>query len=162
MAVRVLAILAMIVSWYGALPDYVCLHGRKIFLSARRAANVDGSEDAADADGDNDSRSGVGTVFGMLKFSIQERYDHFMVLSANEKKQYEFWRRQCPGQHTIEGRLLRCKVEQVSVLPAPVPVQQFTDARPHGLIVEMEEGQPERLFAENQRLSVLCERTHCA
>ena len=128
------------ISWLGALPDSVLLKGHKI--------NLKGSEGNANKDI-------AGAILGMLKFSIEARYDHLMVLSDIEREQYNFWRRQCPEQN-VDGHLLICQVHSFVSLPAAVPVQQFTDVRPHGLITELEEGQPHRLLCENQNLRAIC------
>ena len=135
--------------WLSSLPQHVRLKGRAIHLGP-----LDTSEGALGAEAHS-----VGMILAMLKFSIQARYDHLMVLSEHEQAQYDFWRNQCPQRKNIEGRLLRCTVEQVAALPSAVPMQQFTDTRPHGLITEMEEGQPERLLAQyGHVLQNICQR----
>ena len=130
--------------WLGSFPEAVRIKGHLIHLRARDARTDDNAE---------------GFVLAMLKFSVESRYDHLMQLSAQEMDQYSFWRRQCPTKDSVEGHLLVCKAAQVVPLTCPVPVQQFTDARPHGLIIQMEEGQPERLFSEHRRvLQDLCQQ----
>ena len=134
------------ISWLGGLPDSVHLKGRRIDLSSHAAV-------AAAAADDTESISGA--IVGMLKFSFQARYDHLLSLNENERDQYNFWRRQCPAED-VEGHLLLCEVEHFIPLPQAVPVQQFTDTRPHGLITEMEQGQPDRLLLQNQNMQQIC------
>ena len=134
------------ISWLGGLPDSVHLKGRRIDLSSHAAV-------AAAAADDTESISGA--IVGMLKFSFQARYDHLLSLNENERDQYNFWRRQCPAED-VKGHLLLCEVEHFIPLPQAVPVQQFTDTRPHGLITEMEQGQPDRLLLQNQNMQQIC------
>ena len=134
------------ISWLGGVPDSVHLKGRRIDLSSHAAAA------AAVA---NDTESISGAIVGMLKFSFHARYDHLLSLNENERDQYNFWRRQCPAED-VERHLLLCKVEHFVSLPQAVPVQQFTDTRPHGLITEMEQGQPDRLLLQNQNMQEIC------
>ena len=129
----------MMLSWFGALPNVVHVKGHRVTVSS----------DAAD-------NAVAGSVVGMLKFSFEARHDHLLLLSDNEPEQYNFWRRQCPVED-VEGHLLLCRVEGFLSLPEPVPVQQFSDVRPHGLMTELEEGQADRLLRQNPALQAMCQ-----
>ena len=126
-------------AWFGALPASVKVQGRRVHLAAPAVL-------------DRESEQSNGVILGLLKFSLASCYDHLLELSAGEREQYNFWNRQCPRLDSIEGHLIVCEVQHFSKLPQAVPVQQCTDTRPHGLITEMEQGQPERLLSEHGQL----------
>ena len=129
------------VTWLGRLPTTVRSKGRKI--------KTDGRE--------NRAVQGCGVILALAVIQPIARYNHFLLLSQAEREQYSWWQRVCPCTEDVDGRLILFEVLRLVRLSEEVPVQQFTDARPHGLVVQMEQGQPQRLLQQHTAtMSHLC------
>ena len=75
-------------------------------------------------------------------------YHHLLRLDENERLQYNMWRSCIP--ENLEGKLFRFQILRVHGLVEPRVLQQSGDTRFHGLTVELEHGQPARLWADLQ------------
>ena len=134
----VVLFMASVVVWLGTLPTHLKDQGRRVTVPSN---DLPGNAIAA-----------------LVCVRAAWRYDHLRTQTPALREQYAFWRNVLPDGVDIEQRLIAFTVDDFASLDALVPVQQCSSTRPHGLVTELEQGQPERLLAESQRLQEFCAR----
>lgn len=82
-------------------------------------------------------------ILGVARVQVKRAYHHLLPLPTWQREQYNVW--SGISDDDLVGKLFCFHALSVHLLPAPVPLQQ-SYLRFHGLVNELEHGQPQRLL----------------
>ena len=137
-----LVVLMSLCCWLASLPAQIKVKGRRQSTSGPHHCS------RSITDGPGEATQMNNMILAACRVRPDFRYDHLCTLENIEREQYRWWKARCPEHLSVDGHLIHFQIDDIKVLPHGVPIQQCSLRASHGLIIEMEEGQPQSLLAE--------------